>query len=445
MMRKIALLTALLVVLCCGVAAAQVTVNPGGLGDALIYGYYNVNDNRSNFFTVVNTSSDYGVRARVRFLEASDVNNAAGLCEGSYEMLDFDICLSPNDVWSGVIKKVGNVATLFSADSDTAIDAAPTRVRTNEGTSPDGTFADRWPGGVPFKTGSSTPQNITAGQTLEGYFIVIAENKLEEISAPLAGPYLGNCGGTLRDVPAWGSVDNVLFGNHYMVDLDSFETFAYNATALADFSSRVFLNQPQDANPNLGDADGGLSAVNFALTKSDVFSIYDLESSISGKTAMIITFPTRQLTARAAGGITYSSATGTCTAGNPDIFDDSRVLVTVWDDQENSDQTICEFSPCIGVDVELPYEVNVIRMGNSNIFTSGVEIEITPSSAFDFGFVHIDLTRAATSTVNPAHLTVFGDEVSHGLPLIGYTALSFSGGKTTHLLPLQYSSRIAPN
>jgi hypothetical protein len=48
----------------------DVYVNPGGLGDALIYGYYNVRDNRDNYFNVVNTDVSNGVRARIRFIEA---------------------------------------------------------------------------------------------------------------------------------------------------------------------------------------------------------------------------------------------------------------------------------------------------------------------------------------------------------------------------------------
>ncbi|HXX58354.1 MAG TPA: hypothetical protein VEI96_10175 [Thermodesulfovibrionales bacterium] len=65
----------------------KVFVNPSGLGDALIYGYYNVRDaNRENIFTVINTSTRYGVRARIRFREAADINTEEGLCNGGWEI-----------------------------------------------------------------------------------------------------------------------------------------------------------------------------------------------------------------------------------------------------------------------------------------------------------------------------------------------------------------------
>lgn len=449
MLRKAVLLTMLLMLLGIGSAFAyqidslasgseavvpptQVFVNPGGLGDVLIYGYYNVRDNRENFFTVVNTSTQYGVRARIRFLEASNVNNAQGLCQGSYEVLDFDLCLSKGDVWSGVIRNVNGTARLFSADSDTAIDASALRTRSDESTNPDPDFATAFPNGVAFKTGSDTPQNIQPDQTLEGYFIVIAENQLDEVTEG------GNCGKNLTDnlIP---DVGNVLMGDNFLVDMDNLEVFAYNATALGDFFIGSFGNNPQDANPNLGSGDDGLTGLNYALTKNMLYSMYDLESEILGKTEVIVTFPTKQLTALAAGGITFNSTTGKCTAGNADIFDDPRILPTVYNDQEDTDVSVCAFSPCVTTDIELPYEVNVIDLNGSNIFSSTVEVPVT--TKFDFGWLSINLVDAS-STPSPAHQTTYGGRTSLGLPVIGYTAVSVGGGAGTHMMPLQYSTNV---
>jgi hypothetical protein len=90
---------------------------------------------------------------------------------------------------------------------------------------------------------------------------------------------------------------------------------------------------------------------------------------IAGRTEMIVNFPTKSLT-------------HTCEniSSSDDIFDDDRVLVTVWDDEENSPVSVCEFSPCpIGTDTRLPYEVNVIDLNNSQIFTSMVEVPLSIS------------------------------------------------------------------
>jgi hypothetical protein len=143
---------------------------------------------------------------------------------------------------------------------------------------------------------------------------------------------------------------------------------------------------------------------------------------------MVVNFPTRRLT---------------CNPTAADIFDDDRVLITVWDDEENSPLTTCEFSPCPpGLDVSLPHEVNVIDLNNSEIFTSMVEVPLTIS--FEYGWLNIDLTQAnpTTPAISPAHVTSFGGYNSYGLPAIGYTAIDIAGGQSTHMLPMQYSSDV---
>jgi hypothetical protein len=387
-----------------------VYVNPGGLGDALIYGYYNVRDNRDNYFNVVNTDTSNGVRARIRFIEAADIVDDE--CGGSKEILDFDICLTPGDVWTGVIKATNDVGTLFSPDDDTYVDIGETRGINSV------IFADSFPGGVAFRT-DPVVEGVTAGMTMEGYFIVIAEEGLTEVLSD------GNCGPNLRDNNR--QVENVLFGLNYAVDMDNLETYANNAVALGDFSSIPFKTNPVDASPNLASAvPGGLTAVNFALTKSNHYATYDLESAIGGKTELIVNFPTRRLT---------------CLAQIP-IFDDDSVLVTIWDDEENSPKSVCEFSPCPeGVDVDLPYEVNVIDLNNSDIFTSMVEVPLSVS--FEYGWINIDLVNSVTeSPVLPLHRTIVIPQTSWGLPSLGYVAYSIANGGSTHLVPTQYSADV---
>ena len=69
-----------------------VNVNPDGLGQVLIYPYYTVNGGNSTLISVVNTTND--VKAvKVRFLESLN----------SQEVLDFNLYLSPFDVWTGSV------------------------------------------------------------------------------------------------------------------------------------------------------------------------------------------------------------------------------------------------------------------------------------------------------------------------------------------------------
>ncbi len=381
-----------------------VFVNPGGAGDALIYGYYNVRG-YENYFTVINTDTTEGARVRIRFREAATLDDD---CNGSYEVLDFDICLSPGDVWGGVIYTDSNgYARLESWDIDTY-------VLTGTGA---GRFPEKYPSGLQF----STNLGNTADQTREGYFEIIAQVGLTEV------PSGGNCGPNL--IMNETDVGNSLIGHNYMISPITGATFAYNATALGDFALGVIgpygvaSDQPNFSSDS---EDGTITPVNYALTKRYLATVYDVEPG--AKTSLIVTFPTKW-------------ATHTCTDDDDDIFDDPRVKITVWDDQENSPTTTCDVSPCDPeIDTELPHEVNVIDLNNGGIFTSDVETLI--ATPYDFGWIGIDLADANTSTPSPAHEINYYGFVSIGLPAIGYVVHDFDNGASSGMLPLQYSSDV---
>ena len=72
--------------------AQAVNMNPDGLGEVLIYSYYTANDGNQTLLSVVNTTDE--VKAvKVRFLEGYN----------SREVLDFNLYLSPEDVWVATI------------------------------------------------------------------------------------------------------------------------------------------------------------------------------------------------------------------------------------------------------------------------------------------------------------------------------------------------------
>ncbi|CAH9014821.1 hypothetical protein [Candidatus Nitrosacidococcus sp. I8] len=96
-MKKTKLATAL--ALAVGVGAWQgaqaVNLNPDGSGDALYFPYYTVrtSDSGSAMTTsivIVNTTNQTK-EVKVRFREGKN----------SWEVLDFDVYLSPQDIWTG--------------------------------------------------------------------------------------------------------------------------------------------------------------------------------------------------------------------------------------------------------------------------------------------------------------------------------------------------------
>ncbi|MBN2700453.1 MAG: hypothetical protein JXR29_03280, partial [Methylothermaceae bacterium] len=93
-------------------SAQAVTENADGLGQALIYPYYNVNNNFQTNVHVVNTKNEYKI-VKLRIRES----------QNSQDVLDFNIYMSPFDVWTGVIRNVDGKANLTSNDNTCTLPA----------------------------------------------------------------------------------------------------------------------------------------------------------------------------------------------------------------------------------------------------------------------------------------------------------------------------------
>lgn len=76
-----------------------------GLGQVLIFPYYTVQGGWTTAFNVTNTSSFY-VAAKVRFHESYN----------SRDVFDFNVILSPHDVWNGYVAKKGEGPAFYSLD-----------------------------------------------------------------------------------------------------------------------------------------------------------------------------------------------------------------------------------------------------------------------------------------------------------------------------------------
>src|SRR5215467_4151963 len=134
--------------------ASAVNLNPDGLGQVLLYPYYTVNGHQQTLLSVVNTDTVNGKAVKVRFLEGYN----------SREVLDFNLYLSPNDVWTARVSQTSDSGggAVFTSDlscTDPAIPSSgvPFRTAAFDGTGP-----------VPADEG---PQDIT--RTREGYIELI--------------------------------------------------------------------------------------------------------------------------------------------------------------------------------------------------------------------------------------------------------------------------------
>ena len=86
--------------------ANAVHINPENLGQVVIFPYYTVRSGNVTAISIVNTNNETKI-VKVRFLEGKN----------SREVLDFNLFLSPQDVWTGVILPTAAGARLETGDN----------------------------------------------------------------------------------------------------------------------------------------------------------------------------------------------------------------------------------------------------------------------------------------------------------------------------------------
>ena len=94
--------------------AATLTVNPSGSGNALVVPYFNTQNGNMTVLHVVNTDQANGKVAKVRFRSAAN----------SDDILDFQVFLSPGDVWTAaVLADANGLSQLVTADNTCTVPA----------------------------------------------------------------------------------------------------------------------------------------------------------------------------------------------------------------------------------------------------------------------------------------------------------------------------------
>lgn len=122
-----------------GAASAAPSVNVGGIGHTNIIPYFSAQNGNATLISITNTDADKGKVVKVRFRGA----------EWSDDIFDFQVFLSPGDVFTGAVTASNGVAKFATADKSCTL---PTSVNQSF---------------VPIRL-----QNATSG-TLEGYVEVI--------------------------------------------------------------------------------------------------------------------------------------------------------------------------------------------------------------------------------------------------------------------------------
>lgn len=436
--------------------ANAVNLNPDGLGQVLIYPYYTVNNGQQTILSVVNTT-DIGKAVKVRFLEGYN----------SREVRDFNVFLSPHDVWVAAITAVdpadpASGAKVLTNDSSCIVQPGSEKLFVTYG----------FDGGTPGQGADDGPQTID--RTREGYFEIITMGDIsrgsqlesaithDQSSTPgtavpancgyVAGATVAQIDADLEDVPTGG-----LFGAAAVVNTEQGTYFSYNADAIDGFTESAVYTDSGSLQPSLQQAStpsiatngvarsyvftgegrlltvdyaDGADAVSAVFMADAIYNEYNRQWDLMGASSdWIITFPTKRFYVDK---VLYP---GNPTSPFVQPFSDGKSNVTATFtgyDREEQTSTLggCD-SPvgpdCFAKNPVLPYEVNALSFtaekptNGSTVLGSHLNAYIIPFGLD--GWAQIDLASGDGGHALDRGIATDGSQVSlHGLPVTGFYA-----------------------
>ncbi len=421
-------------------AVQAVSVNPEGLGQALIYPYYTVRDvtapiaTYQSLLSVVNSTAS-AKAVKVRFLEGRN----------SREVLDFNLYLSAKDVWTAAIIPTTLGAGIFTNDkSCTTPTVSSSRLNPTE-------FVNfQYSGSNDDKAGT------TLDRTREGYVEIIEMGDVVGTTRT----NITHVNGVPKDCSGVGSAsaDTVagsggLFGSMTMINVLKGEDFAVDAVALEGFSSKALWNAAGSILPNLADVNpktsvvvGGstvyitdwsgssnpVDPVSAVLMHNNVYNEFVLDANTKSGTDWVVTMPTKNYYYT---GLTVTklfqnnfTASGAC----------DEVVVTQYDREERTIISQTSFSPPPPTQTDaLCWEANVISMAGKNILGSKNNSNI--NTTFENGWLGLNfngpsvpvtrhrLTGGSSMTFNTAtgSTSSLSSTTFYGLPVVGFAAITF--------------------
>lgn len=434
-------------------SAGAVMVNPNGLGQVLIYPYYTVRSSASGnayntLLSVVNTTASTKA-VKVRFREG----------KASKEVLDFNVFLSPNDVWTAAVTPDGSGGAQI-----TTTDASCTIPSFTSGTP------------VSFRTTESDADVIgpVAGRVTEGYFEVFEMATYDATDPVAVGAKhsAGNpadCGAVTNDAAAANPLppNGGLMGSELLINVQDGQEFSQNATALTQFwdetapagqyfttgdTAPTYSNAfPVGSAINGGPLFGGGQiitglfptgelATTAALQRTAVNNEFVLDTSTLSGTDWVVTFPTKNLlvteTSVTPPFTNVLTATGACDAATLTTYDREETAVTPQGPDFSPSPTPTGFSLCWEANI-ISYALKTATPATRPVL--GSANATTVSTDFLDGWASLTFSAAATNVAtatngyDPQTGTTFTPSATFsGLPVIGFAAISFANGTLTN-------------
>jgi len=395
------------------IPAQAMNVSQNSVGQVLLYPYYSVKNGYDTVLTVVNTSAKTAA-FKIRWRESMD----------SDEVRDFNVILSPHDVWNGAVTQAVDGSTIFrtydkSCTSPMLPGMTTTALRAADGAKGEVAFA-----------------NI--GDNSAGYFEVFlmgvadSTNVGAEVTALRTGS-LHNAAGvpadcglvdaqfatatTVSNLDAQMSApENILKGSVTYINVTHGVSFNAEPTALENFSSTPIVYAPIDLDPSLASGDfgatinyldngtvnsvavPGVSSNAVAALLSMRALIGEFSSGTNAATSWVVTQPTKHIV-----GLT----SGNCWP----------ITMSLYNREEKTTVVVnaTDFSPYTPGDtsVTLCPEASVIDFNGSPVFGSGDNHKGVDTSSVGLnGWVKLSVLA------DQANGTSIG-----GVPVIGFSAI----------------------
>lgn len=463
----------------CAAPASAVNLSLNGTGQALIFPYYTVNARQQTLISVVNTTR-VGKVVKVRFREAYN----------GRDVLNFNLYLSPADVWTGVVFALsdadvsGNGAAVFSSDNSCVVPAF------SSGTLSNGENYQKFLN-ANFTVASADTGPTEDSRTREGHIEMILmsdvvpgsqlaiatqhHNSVPPGCAAVAGNHIqaADYGPPTLD-PATGNpgtlADGGLFGSAAIVDVAAGEFYAYTADALDGFSYVSLYTPPGDPKPTLAsvndrdnpnaatahlfasgetisatypsatDGSRKIDAVSAVFAANDVQNEYVASSNGSVGTDWVLTLPTKYayVDAQPNGAISGATAAyapfdalfGATAATSGTACSVLQASQSIFDREENTYTATgsCGFvcPPPVDTSHKLCLETNVVALDFTGS-SSVLATQLVPQEIIHPLGSSGWIKWDLSQAVHQLNPAVNG-EVFHGLPITGFAAVKYVNG-----------------
>jgi hypothetical protein len=441
-----------------GGVAQAVNLSEEGTGNVLIYPYYTVRTTAAGnayntYINITNTTASTKA-VKVRFREGKN----------SREVLDFNVFLSPFDMWTASVVPTTDGAGVATQDSSCTIPSftpgvvVPFRNLKYSGTNADtgGDSLDRTREGyvevlemATYATGTKihagSLHSQSTGKPIDCSLVTDANAAAE------ASGVLGGVAGTLQLInPGAGasaSWNPVALDNFYPA-IPGFSIYRDTGSPnpdMTDSGTTSAVKSGTTLTVSTGWAPGSADAVSAVLMHNAIMNEYILDNGTASKTDWVITMPTKNAYVSVGSGSARAPFQSNFAAGKS--CDD--VAMVLWDREERFYQAQAggpDFSPKPPGVTNVPQlcaEANVITFNNSNTLASAnqafsVSTKMSDLSATDFaqnGWMKMSFVGANAKLVNANTTKVSlatgaasaaAAATYAGLPVVGFNVFTYT-------------------